>query len=162
MVMMMMTRMMLVEQVKRCWVPSGSRGSGGTSANQPRNEKDGEEFAPTKKEPAVAGEFPLPLLIITLPGTKLPREAAILPQSAMMAPDRLVLPSSGPEAGYLSPCPAPRLPVKRLSQGPIMSGLEPGEASLLGNTMTSGSLTMQAGRGHTGQNSLLCSQPGRV
>jgi hypothetical protein len=57
-----MQTMMLVEQVKRCWEPegiftSGSRGSGGTSANQQRNEKDGEEFAPTKNEPVVAGNF---------------------------------------------------------------------------------------------------------
>lgn len=34
--------------------------------------RDGEERVPTKEAPVVAGEFPLHLFIIILPGTKLP------------------------------------------------------------------------------------------
>lgn len=98
----------------------------------------------THKERASGGwEFPLHLLSITLPGTKLPQETAVPPQPARMAPDRLVLPGSGLEAGYLSPCPFSQLLLKEQSQGPGMPGLEPGEARILENVVTSSSLTKQ-------------------
>lgn len=71
--------------------------------------RDGEECVPTKEAPAVAGEFPLHVLIIIAPDTKLPREAADLPRP-VMAPDSLVLPCTEPGAGRLSPFPAPQLP----------------------------------------------------
>lgn len=44
----------------------------------------------------MAEEFPLPLLIIILPGTTLPREAAVLPRP-VMAPDSLVCPAQSLE-----------------------------------------------------------------
>lgn len=78
------------------------QGKRGASANQEGNEKDGEESAPTGTEPELAGEFPLHLLIMTLPGTKLPPEAAVLLQSAT-APDSPALPNSEPGAGHVSP-----------------------------------------------------------
>lgn len=70
-----------------------------------------------------------------------------------MAPDRLVLPGSGLEAGYLSPSPFFQLLRKELSHGPGMPVLEPGEARILENVVTFGSLTKQTAREHTGQNS---------
>lgn len=75
----MTTMMMMVAviQFKRCWVPKGiyfwhQRKRGEHLPIRERNEKHGEESAPTKNEPVVAGEFPLHLLIITLLGTKSP------------------------------------------------------------------------------------------
>lgn len=139
---------------------SGSRGSGGTSANQERNEKDGEEFAPTKNKAVLSGEFPLHLLMITLPGTKLPLTAAALLQP-VMAPDSLVLPSSELQACCLSSLPALQLPLKpshKLTRSAGTKGTCPGCG------MATGGATMpynfysciktQAGQEHAGRNSL--------
>lgn len=71
--------------------------------------RDGEERVPTKEAPVVARDFPLHVLIIIPPGTKLPQEAAVLPRP-VMAPDSLVLPCTEPGASHLSPAPAPRPP----------------------------------------------------
>lgn len=67
----------------------------------------------------------------------------------MMTPDSLVLPGSGPEAGYVSPGPYSQLPFREPSQGPGTPGLEPGEARVLENVTTSGSLTIPSTRGCT-------------
>lgn len=94
--------------------------------------RDGEERVPTKEAPVVAGEFPLRLLIIIPPGTKLPGEAAVLPRP-VMAPDSLVLHCTKPTAGHLSPFLAPRLPhseakwaaAHRLTVSPGTKGTSP-------------------------------------
>ena len=85
---------------------SGCRRSGRIFANQERSEEDREKFAPTKQEPAMAGEFPLHLSILTQSGSQLPREAAVLPWPVMV-PDSPVLPSSEAGGDRLSPSPIP-------------------------------------------------------
>lgn len=61
---MTMTMMVTVMQLKRHCVPEGIyfwlQRKWENFASQ-KSEKDGEEFAPTKYEPEVAGEFPLHL-----------------------------------------------------------------------------------------------------
>lgn len=96
--------MMMMQQLKRCWVPEGIYFWLQRKWENIWSEKDRENFAPTKEERVMAGKFPLPLLILTLPGTKLPWEAAVLPWP-MMGPDSLVLPCSEPGGGHLFPSP---------------------------------------------------------
>lgn len=54
----------------------------------------------------MAGKFPLQLLILTLPGTKLPQDASVLPWPVMV-PDSPVLPCSEPGGDLLFPLPIP-------------------------------------------------------
>lgn len=77
----MMTIVMLVEQVKRCWVPegSGSRGSGEHLSISKGIRWMEKNLLPQRRNQWWWGISTASLLIITLPGTRLPQEAAILP-----------------------------------------------------------------------------------